>query len=118
VHELEDRVRLALDKYVQYAGWLGLAAESRFSTGIEVAVEAEKIATDVIQKYPKALFVAGQLIFEEDTVVTRALHNETAFTIQRRLQHAGVPMVVLPVRLNLKEGPRLTAPSLTEERAA
>ena len=26
--------------------------------------------------------------------------------IQRRLQHAGVPMVVLPVRLNLKKGPR------------
>jgi hypothetical protein len=25
-------------------------------------------------------------------------------------------MVVLPVRLNLKEGPRLTAPSMTEER--
>lgn len=118
VHELEDRVQSALQKYVQYAAWLGLPAESRFSTGIEVAVEAEKLATDLIQKYPKALFVAGQLIFEEDTIVTRALHNETAFTIQRRLQHAGVPMVVLPVRLNLKEGPRLTAPSLTEERAA
>jgi hypothetical protein len=38
--------------------------------------------------------------------------------IQRRLQHAGMPMVVLPVRLNLNEGPRLTAPSLTEERTA
>jgi hypothetical protein len=38
--------------------------------------------------------------------------------IQRRLQHAGVPMVVLPVRINLSEGPRLVAPSLTEERAA
>ena len=116
VHELERRTTEALDKYVQYAAWLGLPAERMFSTGIEVAVEAEKIATDLIQKYPKGLFVAGQLIFEEDTAVTRILHNETAFTIQRRLQHAGVPMVVLPVRLNLKEGPRLAAPSLTEER--
>ena len=78
--------------------------------------KAEKIATELIQKYPRGLFVAGQLIFDEDTFVTRILHNETAFTIQRRLQHAGVPMVVLPVRLNLKEGPRLAAPSLTEER--
>ena len=117
VHELERRTQQALDKYVQYAAWLGLPAESTFSTGIEVAVEAEKIATDLIQKYPKALFVAGQLIFEEDTFVTRILHNETAFMIQRRLQHAGVPMIVLPVRLNLKQGPRLAAPSLTEERA-
>jgi hypothetical protein len=117
VHELEARVQKALDRYVQYAAWLGLPAESRFSTGIEVAVEAERVATDVVKKYPRALFVAGQLIFEDDTVVTRILHNETAFMIQRRLQHSGLPMVVLPVRLNLKEGPRLAAPSLTEERA-
>jgi hypothetical protein len=31
------------------------------------------------------------------------LHNETAFLIQQRLQHTGVPMIVIPVRLNLKE---------------
>jgi amino acid transporter len=118
VHELERRTQQALDKYVRYAEWLGLPAESRFSTGIEVAVEAEKLAREVIGKYPRGLFVAGQLIFDEDTFATRILHNETAFMIQRRLQHAGVPMVVLPVRLNLNEGPRLAAPSLTEERAA
>ncbi|HZU84795.1 MAG TPA: APC family permease [Polyangiaceae bacterium] len=118
VHALERRVEHALDKYVQYARWLGLPAERTYATGIEVAVEAEKIATGVIEKYPRALFVAGQLIFEEDTMITRLLHNETAFMIQRRLQHAGLPMVVLPVRLNLKEGPRITAPSLTQERAA
>jgi hypothetical protein len=117
VHELERRTKHALDKYVQYAAWLGIPAESAFSTGIEVAVEAEKHRRRSSSRSTrKGLFVAGQLIFEEDTFVTRILHNETAFTIQRRLQHAGVPMVVLPVRLNLKDGPRLVAPSLTEER--
>jgi amino acid transporter len=118
VHDLEARVQSALDRYVKYAAWLGLPAESQFSTGMEVAVEAEKIAMKVTEKYPRALFVAGQLIFEEDSLVNRILHNETAFMIQRRLQHSGVPMVVLPVRLNLKEGPRLMAPSLTAERVA
>jgi hypothetical protein len=117
VHELERRTQAALDKYVRYAAWLDLPAESTFGTGIEVAVEAEKIARPLIQKYPKALFVAGQLIFDQDTFVTRALHNETAFMIQRRLQHAGVPMIVLPVRLNLNEGPRLSAPSMTSGAA-
>jgi amino acid transporter len=118
VHALEKRTQQALDKYVEYASWLGIPAESTFSTGIEVAVEAEKIATELIQKYPRGLFVAGQLIFEEETFFTRILHNETAFMIQRRLQHAGVPMIVLPVRLNLAQGPRISAPSLTEERTA
>jgi len=117
VHELESRVQQALDQYVRYANWLGLPAESKFSTGIEVAVEAQKLATDLIRKYPRGLFVAGQLIFDEETFASRALHNETAFMIQRRLQHEGVPMIVLPVRLSLKKGPRLAAPSLTQERA-
>jgi hypothetical protein len=112
VEELEARVRGELDKYVRFAHTLELPAESQFSTGIEVAVEAEKIAAGEIVKYPKGLFVAGQLLFDEDSTVGRILHNETAFLIQRRLQRSGIPMVVLPVRLTLKEGPRLTAPSL------
>ena len=90
VHELERRTQQALDKYVQYAAWLGLPAESTFSTGIEVAVEAEKIATELIQKYPKALFVAGQLIFEEDTFVDAhppqrdGVHDPAAPAARRR----------------------------------
>ena len=36
------------------------------------------------------------------TTFSVALHNETAFLIQRRLQHAGVPMIVLPVQLDLR----------------
>jgi hypothetical protein len=71
--------------------------------GTEVAVEAEKLGTDLCRRYPKALVVAGQLIFQEDTLFSRVLHNETAFLIQQRLQHLGVPMIVIPVRLNLRE---------------
>ena len=66
VHELERRTQQALDNYVRYAAWLGLPADSKFSTGIEVAVEADKLATELIERYPKGLFVAGQLIFDED----------------------------------------------------
>jgi hypothetical protein len=116
VHELEARTQKELDKYVRFANCLGLPAESVFNTGIEVAVEAEKIGVEQIAKYPQGLFVAGQLLFDEDSTINRILHNETAFLIQRRLQHAGVPMVVLPVRLTLKDKPRLAAPSMTAER--
>ena len=89
VHDLEARTRVQLDKYVRSRTTLGLPAESAFSTGIEVAVEAEKLGTELIAQYPQGLFVAGQLLFEEDSTFNRILHNETAFLIQRRLQHAG-----------------------------
>jgi hypothetical protein len=116
VEELERRTADHLDKYVSFANTLGLPADRVFSTGIEVAVEAEKIGTAEIAKYPNGLFVAGQLLFEEDSTFNRILHNETAFLIQRRLQHQGIPMIVLPVRLTLNDKPRLTAPSLAKER--
>jgi amino acid transporter len=99
---LEARTREHLLRYERYARSLGLRASSALSVGTEVAVEAEKVATALAQRYPKALFVAGQLIFERDTFWTRVLHNETAFMVQRRLQHRGLSMIVVPVRLDLE----------------
>ena len=79
--------------------------------------EAQTSTAFVFNEYPEALFVAGQLIFEHDTFWNRTLHNETAFIIQRRLQQVGVPMIVLPVRLDLKRG-RAVRPLPRRLRAA
>jgi amino acid transporter len=117
VEDLERRTARELEKYERFAETFGMPSASVFATGIEVAVESEQIGIEQIARYPKGLFVAGQLLFEEDSTYNRILHNETAFLIQRRLQHAGIPMIVLPVRLRLAEGPRLKAPSLASERS-
>jgi hypothetical protein len=98
---LEERTRNALKGYERFAATLGLAARSEYSVGTEVAVEAEQLALGLVHWYPNVMFVAGQIVFEEDTGWNRLLHNETAFLIQQRLQHNGVPMIVLPVQLSL-----------------
>src|SRR5262249_40537247 len=103
VSALEERTRQSLARYERFGRSLGLATASAYSVGTEVAVEAEKLGVELYRKYPEGLVVAGQLIFEEDTLWNRALHNETAFLIQQRLQHSGVPMVVLPVRIDIKK---------------
>ncbi len=102
IESLEKRTQQNLACYEQFAAVLGLRATSAYAVGTEVAVEAERLATNLVGRFPKGLVVAGQIIFEEDTAYNRLLHNETAFLIQRRLQHAGVPMVVLPVQLDLR----------------
>jgi amino acid transporter len=109
---LEKRTRDNLLRYERYAETLEVRAASVFSVGTEVAVEAEKIAQDLIRRYPKALFVAGQLIFEDDSVISRLLHNETAFMVQKRLQRRGIPMIVVPVRVDLRERRTMQAPKL------
>src|SRR5208282_2900636 len=98
----EQRTRQNLLKYERYAQTLELSAASAFAVGTEVAVELEKIGVELTRRYPQALFVAGQLIFEEDTIWNRLLHNETAFIVQKRLQRIGLPMIVVPVRLDLR----------------
>jgi hypothetical protein len=103
MHALEERTRQHLAHYERFGRMLGLKTSSAYAVGTEIAVEAEKLGTDLGRKYPKALVVAGQLIFHEETLFTRILHNEAAFLIQKRLQHLGVPMIVIPLRLNLKE---------------
>jgi amino acid transporter len=112
VHQLEARTGAELEKYVRVARLLGIPAESVFATGIEVAVEAERVARALVERFPGAVFVAGQLLFERDSTVSRILHNETALLIQQRLQRGGIPMIVLPVRIALTRSPRLSAPSL------
>lgn len=115
VEALETRTRQSLDAYRRFAAALGLPSVAHFAVGTEVPVEAEKLATELNARYPKALVVAGQLIFDEDTMVNRFLHNETAFLIQRRLQRAAVPMVVLPVQIDLRAA-RANLPATARDR--
>ena len=110
IEALEQRTREHLVRYERFAESLGVASASAFSIGTEVAVEAEKIGVHLIKRYPQGLVVAGQLIFKEDTAWHRALHNETAFIIQQRLQHVGVPMIVMPVRIDLDQNRTIPAP--------
>jgi amino acid transporter len=97
---LEARTRANLQEYEHFAAALGIPATSAYAVGTEVAVEAEQLAVGLVQWYPKVVVVAGQIIFPEDTVWNRLLHNQTALVIQRRLQQRGVPMIVLPVELD------------------
>jgi len=112
ISALEQRTKESLVRYERYAQTFGLHAASAFAIGTEVAVEVEKIADDMIRRYPKALFVAGQLIFEEDTLWNRILHNETALMVQSRLQRRGISMIVVPVRIDLETRRPIALPTV------
>jgi len=97
--ELEQRTRTSLDRYVETAGRLGIPAQSSCRIGTDVVKEASEACVELAKKYPRAVFFAGEVVFDEPKWYDRILHNETAFAIQRRLRFAGVPIVILPIRL-------------------
>ena len=104
VVEVKERTRKALDDYVALSHGLGLAATSRMALGTEAVETATQLCREVAKEFPRALFFAGKLVFEQERWYQRLLHNETAYQIQRRLQFAGLNAMVLPVRLLESEG--------------
>jgi amino acid transporter len=99
VNGLEQQVQDSLDKYVAAARGLGLSAKSIMGVGHEPVAVAEDLCQRIAKEHNRAVFFAGKLIFEREHWYQRLLHNETAYAIQRRLQWDGLPMVVLPVRV-------------------
>lgn len=40
------------------------------------------------------------MIFQKERWYTKFLHNQMAYSVQKRLQWRGIPMVILPVRVS------------------
>jgi amino acid transporter len=100
IEELEGQTRETLRQYEELARRLGVPATSRFAMGTDAVDAAEKLCLEVAREYPRVTFVAGKVIFQRERWYQRLLHNETAAAIQKRLQWAGKPVVILPARVH------------------
>jgi amino acid transporter len=96
---LKTGTEAMLERYLRLACSLGIAATFRYAIGTEVVEEAEKLSLQVAGEFPRTTFFIGKVIFRHEAWYHRLLHNETAFAIQKRLEWAGKPMVILPARV-------------------
>ena len=99
VDRVREEAEEGMKRYVEHAQRLGLPAGYRVAMGTEAVAESVRVAQDIAREFPRAIFFSGKLIFERERWFDRFLHNETAYAMQRRLQFAGLQMVVLPVRV-------------------
>ena len=96
---LEAKVRSDLETYVGLAERMGFYAEYRFALGTDLVEELEAMCLNLVKEFRRPVVFAGQLVFQRENLFTRSLHHETAFSIQRRLQFAGIQVIVLPIRV-------------------
>ena len=87
-----------LQKYVKFVRQHGRHAEYWYALGTDAVDEIEELCARIHKTFRRTVFFAGKLVFSEENLLTRQLHNQAANTIQRRLQFKGMQMVVLPVR--------------------
>src|SRR5262245_57559785 len=98
IDNLQHQTKESLQKYVAFVRRQGYYAESRYELGTDAIDELERLAHEVTQQFPRSVFFSGKLVFARDSFWHKVLHNQAAFTLQRRLQFSGLQMVVLPVR--------------------
>ena len=99
VDALRERTEETLGRYVQLASGLGVPAAYRYAIGTDAVEEADLLCRRIAEEFPGCIFFAGKVIFHREQWYQRLLHNETAYLIQKRLQWAGLTMVILPAKL-------------------
>jgi len=99
IENLGEDLKRQLGQYVEFAKGHGYYAESRYEVGTDVITVVDRLAPKIANDFPNITFFAGQLVFEEETFITRVLHNQTAFLAQRKLVFHGLPMIIMPVRV-------------------
>ena len=101
IDTLKVSVGNSLLKYVALAQRLGFSADYRMDLGTDVVETAGHLCQSIAEEFPKVMFFTAKLVFRHETIFHKILHNETAFSIQRRLQWKGLPVVILPIRIEI-----------------
>jgi amino acid transporter len=100
IDRMREKIDSDLEKYVAFArAHMGWAAEADSAIGTEAVSELDSLCRQVALRFPRSVFFAGKLVFQHDSWYQRILHNETAIAVERRLHFAGLPMIVLPIRI-------------------
>ncbi len=96
---LRAKTEADLKRYVELANRLGVPARYKFAIGTDLVDDLESLCLEVQKELGRVSFFAGQLTFRTERWFDRVLHNQTAFSLQRRLHWAGIPILILPIRV-------------------
>jgi amino acid transporter len=99
VDNLENYITTEADKYVNFMRNNGYYAESYTDIGTDVVSVVADLSKQIVERYPHTVVFGGQVVFPEESIFSKWLHNYTVFAVQRRLYLESIPVVILPVRI-------------------
>ena len=63
-----------------------MGVQLRWDAGVDGVEELAKLCREARTEFPNIVFFASKLVFERETWITRLLHNQLVYAVQRRLQ--------------------------------
>ena len=100
IDALREHTEQEAARYVHFAASRGYGSKAYTAIGYDIVGEVMKLSREAASEFPNHVFFAGQLLFTNETNLTRWLHNHTVFTLQRRFFLSSLPFVILPIRVD------------------
>lgn len=97
--ELRRGTAKAADRYADYMRANGCYAEVITDIGPDIVETAGDLVDRVVARFPRTVFFGGQILFLEESWMTKLLHNFVIFALQRLVFRKGFPFVIVPVRV-------------------
>ena len=105
IQRLKDHVPQELERYIRFMRRNGYYAEGFSAIGVDIPGEVAGLVPRIRERFSNPIFFGGQLVFPNETILTRLLHNYLAFALQRKFYHRGIPFVILPIRVEVEKTP-------------
>ncbi len=103
IKRLSQKTSHRLSVLVNYCHSLNLPANHFLTSDIDIIEGLTRLAKQKSERYPKSVFFAAKLIFQNDNWLNHWLHNHTSNLIQQRLQSLGMYMMLLPIHLAFQD---------------
>lgn len=98
-HKLRRDTKLMLKNYVDFCTNRGLASTYYHDYGTDVIETVAKLTERIQQDFPRSVFFATKLIFENETIVHQILHNQTAYMLQKKLHSRSQNLIIMPMKI-------------------
>lgn len=99
LEEMQSTVSDTLNYFVRYCYQYQIPAEGYSVFGTDPVQELKALADSLGAKYPHAIFFASQLVFRNENLITRMLHNQTPLILQHYLHLHGKELMILPMKI-------------------
>ena len=100
IRSMQYKTENTLCYYASFCEAQGLQATWRMGYGTDPVQVLDDLAQEISTEYPNSVCFAAKLIFSNDNILVRWLHNQTALNLQRRLHQRGQQLVILPMKVN------------------
>jgi amino acid transporter len=98
-HKLRADTKAMLKQYVDFCTNRSLPATYYHDYGTDVVETVNRLTERIAADFPRSVFFATKLIFDNETMLHQVLHNQMAYMLQKRLHSKGQNLIIMPMKV-------------------